>query len=374
MQTEVLRIEPGADATPAVERAAAFLRSGRLVVFPTETVYALAASAGRGDALERLWEVKGLADRPPLTLHVRRQSEVERYVPAVSPLGRRMMEKGWPGPLTLIFKLADPTGAAAYAELDEAGRRAIYGPESVGVRCPDHPLAERLVAAVAEPLVATGAHGTSRGAPVMAEDALRDLDGRVDLILDAGRTRYARPSTIVTLNGRGYQISRPGVYDERMVRRLANYTLLFVCSGNTCRSPMAEGLARQMLARRFGCRVEDLVDRGIALVSAGTMSAGGAPATPEAVRVLSQRGIDLSGHRAQALSADLVRSADRVYTMTASHAAAVREVAPDRASHVERLDAAGDVTDPVGGSEAEYEQCAARIAAALEKRLAEVPL
>ena len=79
----------------------------------------------------------------------------------------------------------------------------------------------------------------------------QELEGKVDLIFDAGPTRYSKPSTLLKVTPQGYEIVRAGVYDERIIERLLKTTILFVCSGNTCRSPMAEAIARQLIAKKL---------------------------------------------------------------------------------------------------------------------------
>jgi len=121
------------------------------------------------------------------------------------------------------------------------------------------------------------------GAPVAAlkagtnehadgRDVARELDGKVDLVLDAGPPRFSKPSTIVRVRQDSYEIVRPGIYDQRIIERLLRTTILFVCSGNTCRSPMAEAIARHILADQLRVPEDDLEKKGLAVVSAGAMA------------------------------------------------------------------------------------------------------
>ncbi len=374
MQTEVLKIDRGSGSPDIRRRAADALREGRLVVFPTETVYGVGLSAASADGLVRLREIKGAAAAHCFTVHVGRRGDVVRFVPEVSPVARRLVEKGWPGPITLLFRVDDPRRCPVVAELPPAGVEALYAAGAVGLRCPDDSFTADLLAEAGVPVVASSANRAGRPPPVTADEALAELGGQVDLVLDGGRTRYGQPSTLVALNGRGYTVARPGVFDERTIRRIATLTILFVCSGNTCRSPMAQGLARRLLAERLGLGDAAAGDSAVQVLSAGTLGlAGGGPA-PEAVEVCRQRGADISGHRTVPLTADLVRSADLIYGMTRAHIDAVAELVPAARDRVRLLDEAGDIPDPLGGTFADYSACADRIAAALERRFQEAPL
>lgn len=149
------------------------------------------------------------------------------------------------------------------------------------------------------------------------------------------------------------------------------YSVLFVCTGNTCRSPMADGLAKKLLSRMKGVGVDELEQAGVRVRSAGTMTGGGSPASAESVQVMSDSGVDLSGHQSTALTEDLIQDADAVYTMTESHRQAVLMLSPSAAEKTHRLDASADIIDPIGYPLDVYRQTAQMIEAALRVRLAE---
>ncbi|MCP4245606.1 MAG: hypothetical protein GY778_01015, partial [bacterium] len=244
---------------------------------------------------------------------------------------------------------------------------------AIGVRCPDDQVASALLTEASVPVVAASANPAGAPAPVDAEEAFEQMSGKVDLVLDSGKTRYAKPSTIVRLNGTGYEILREGVLDGRTIRRLCSVNFLLVCTGNTCRSPMAEVLLRPMLAEKLGCRSEELADRGYHVESAGTSAFPGVPASSGAIEAMKARGIDITGHRSQPLAIDLVNRADHTTAMTGGHVEMVTATAAAARDRV-RLIADDDIEDPIGGNDDVYAQCAERIEKALRQRLKEISL
>ena len=356
-----------------VHRAVEALVEGKLVVFPTETVYGLAARALDAEAVQRLIRAKRRKEGHPLTLAIRSAEEARDYVPDLSPLAERLARRCWPGPVTLVVDDSHPHGLTR--QLPPAVRQAVSPRGTLGLRVPGHRIVLDVLRMLSGPLALSSANRAKQPPPTTAQQALDSLGEEVGLVLDDGPSRYGQASSVVRVAGNRYEILRNGVVPETTLARLSNLMVLFVCTGNTCRSPMAETIFRDMLAQRLDSEPEKIEDRGVMVVSAGVAGLTGGRASDHAIRVMSELGLDLTGHITQPLTESLVRYADVIYTMTESHRRAVVAQWPTAAERTSLLSVEGnDVSDPIEGTLHRYQQCAAQIRAALQSRLDELDL
>ena len=374
MNTRILKIDDPATNQAAVQEAADCLSNGGLVVFPTETVYGVGASIASSDALRRLREVKQRPDTKPFGAHLPGQEAARRLVGAGSTMLNRAVKKLLPGPATILATIPDAEATQVVADmgLPPESKALLYHEGTIGLRCPDHPVAQAVLGAVDSPVVASSANQAGGRDPFTAEQAIEALDGQVDIAIDAGPSQYAKPSTIIRIQGDGVEVIREGVYDKRTVDSMLECVLLFVCTGNTCRSPMAQAVARHELAHRLGPMAADAEAGYFRAVSAGVFASPGSPATPEGVRALEAMNIPTSPHHSQMLSMDLLQQAEAVYCMTESHRRAVLGVVPGIEYKVFRLDADRDIADPIGGGLEVYKVCLNQIQTAIARRFDEL--
>lgn len=252
-----------------VQAAAAALLAGKLVAFPTETVYGLGALATCEAAVARIYDAKERPVDNPLILHVWDVESARRFA-IFDQRGEALAAAFWPGPMTLVLPLKKDTDIAA---------AATAGLDSVAVRVPRHPTAKALLRAVAAPVAAPSANRSGRVSPTTAEHVLADLAGRIDLVLDAGPVDVGIESTVIdfTVDGAA-RILRPGGLARAAIEALIGAPLgSELSAGEPLRSP---GLLARHYAPKTPLRLDvEAVELGEALLAFGSNPPAGAVAT-----------------------------------------------------------------------------------------------
>ncbi len=297
MPIPIVSIFAGGDYGEHIRRGVELLRSGGIVVLPTETVYGAAGLLNQTSSRDRLAALCANGSGP-FTIHLAHPEEAYSYLGEVNDYGRRLIRKLWPGPVGLSFAV-DVERRKQTSSRFNVREADIFDASGITLRCPEHLVASDLISGSAGPIAVAVTQALSGGPTWSAAAAAEALDQKVDLIFDAGPTKYSKPSTLLKVGPESYQVVRQGVYDERIIERLLRTTILFVCSGNTCRSPMAEALARHMLAEQLEVAEPELERKGISVLSAGSYALPGARATPQAVAAVKELGADLSQHRSR---------------------------------------------------------------------------
>jgi L-threonylcarbamoyladenylate synthase len=207
--TRLLTVDPSQPDPVVIDEAAGVLRAGGLVAFPTETVYGLGADATNPASVARIYEAKGRPSANPLIVH---GPDVDSVRPAVSswtPSAQLLAEAFWPGPLTLVLPRSSLIPDAVTA-----------GRDTVGLRVPDSDVARALLARAGRPVAAPSANRSTGVSPTRAEHVLKDLDGQIDLVLNAGPTPIGIESTVLGLTGDTPRLLRPGAITSDQIGRV----------------------------------------------------------------------------------------------------------------------------------------------------------
>ena len=189
-----------------LKEAASILRSGGLVAFPTETVYGLGGNALDEDAARKIYAAKGRPSDNPLIAHVSCVEEVAPLVKEIPEAGRKLMEAFWPGPLTMIFPKSEKVPYGTTGGLD-----------TVAIRMPDDPVANRLIALAGVPVAAPSANTSGRPSPTTADHVWQDMNGRIEMIIDGGPVGIGVESTIVDVSSAVPAVLRPGAITMEML-------------------------------------------------------------------------------------------------------------------------------------------------------------
>ena len=192
-----------------LKEAAGILRSGGLVAFPTETVYGLGGNALDEDAARKIYAAKGRPSDNPLIAHVSCVEEVAPLVKEIPEAGRKLMEAFWPGPLTMIFPKSEKVPYGTTGGLD-----------TVAIRMPDDPVANRLIALAGVPVAAPSANTSGRPSPTTADHVWQDMNGRIDMIIDGGPVGIGVESTIVDVSSAVPAVLRPGAITMEMLEEV----------------------------------------------------------------------------------------------------------------------------------------------------------
>lgn len=332
LSTKVVKVNSRNPQYEHLKAAADVIKKGGLAIIPTETVYGIAADYANQKANERLAEIKKRPKDKPFSLHIADKNRIDEFAAEIPVAAYKLMDKFWPGPLTLVLKAKDNAKG------------------NIGIRLPDDEIAQKVITLSRTALACPSANISGRPAPVNFEEAISDLRGLVDYAIDAGPTRLQIESSIVDLVDGGLKVLREGAIKRQELESVARKkNIIFVCTGNSCRSVMAKAMLEKKLKEKGRDDVE--------VSSAGLMMISGLGASAETKEVLRQEGIDVSGHHSQRLTKEMLDKSDIILVMERVHEERILQSHPEAKGRLFLLrefarvaDNKLDIPDPIGRS------------------------
>ena len=358
--SQVFHVDPRSPDPAAIRAAGDAIRDGRVVAFPTETVYGLGVRYDRPAAVERLREVKQRPDGQPFTVHVASLEQGQQALGRQLPMpARKLADRYWPGPVTLVVP----------SRTDELMGLRVVGDE----------IARDIIRFAGVPVMATSANLHDDPPAVSGAEVRLRMPDAADVIVDAGPSKLQEASSVIACAPLAYKVLREGVVSAAAIARTVRETVCFVCTGNICRSPMAEALMNRLVEQTAERWLKKPWEPAIKSTSAGVRALIGEQITREAVRALEDFDAVKHGEglRGKMISADLFDRCDHIFVMTKDHLRPIEAVEGGRfMDRVELLDPYGkEVDDPYGEPLVTYRRCARRIHDLLVQRfLADVPL
>ncbi|MEM7559753.1 MAG: Sua5/YciO/YrdC/YwlC family protein [Planctomycetota bacterium] len=358
------------------------LAEGQLIAVPTETTYQVAVSALHTEAVERVGSLvdQGILARPTLVL--RSAQEAFDYSPNMSKIASRAVYRAWPGPLVLSLPISNAGGSEQAGrdvslanQLPKVAQSLLLeekgGERFLSQRVTSHPALSEPQRLTRGPLLI--ADCAAENGPVVGPEQVEELLGDTcKLLIDDGPTHFGGLATCVQVSESQCRLMEKGVIEPERLNRLFQLAILVVCTGNTCRSPMAEVLLRDLLKKRFPQFADEQQPR-FHIASAGLSAYPGGPASVEAQVAMQKRGLSLRNHQSQAVTGQSLQQADLVLTMTRNHRAAILQQMPELENRVHLVSGSTeDVSDPFGGPEEVYEDCATQIEGFLESWVAKL--
>lgn len=325
-----------------IKEVAQYLKDGKIVALPTDTVYGLGVVIDNPQAISRLYSIKKRPQSKPFTIHLDSVEKTTKYMAILPPFGYRLIEKFWPGPLTIIY----------YKRLSSDEN------DKIGIRVPAHSVLQKIIKETAVPIYLPSANISGEKEASSSEEVEKIFKDSIDLIVDCGPTTLSKPSMVIDLTIHPFKILREGsIKQEDIVKVFVRRRILFICTGNTCRSVIAQFILDKVIRNSHYLR------NRYEVISAGTFALMGTPPASEVIKLLKEKeDIDATNHQAKRLNRENILSSDLIITMEKVHKDIVIKIEPTAAERTFLLSKflpeskEEDIHDPIGENYESYEK------------------
>ena len=335
-----IHIDPDHIDHSLIKKAAQVILKGGVVALPTETVYGLAVRSDKEEVVEKLYQLKKRPRDKPFSFACGSTVRVVNdFLSIMPPFVYRLMEEFLPGPLTIIY----------YSHQDK----------KIGVRVPSHAVAKAILQELNVPAYLPSANISGEKEAVSAAEVEAVFGDSIDLIVESGRCEYSRPSTVVDFTHKPYKIVREGIVPEKNIARaFVKKRIILVCTGNSCRSPMA-----QFLLVKYLRQLMPYSENRYEIFSAGISAYEGSAAAPYVISILREReDLDVRDFHARKLDKYMVLSSDLIFTMEDAQSEYVLKFVPSSEGRVFNLkkflppELEKDIPDPIGRNMGVYQE------------------
>lgn len=315
---EYYKINPKNPDPVSINRSVQVLKEGGIIVYPTDTLYGLGVDMTNHKAINKLLHLKRRNIRSPISLMVDSIASMESIVGKISPKKQALMKNILPGKFTILLKNKNNEeerneGKISWSHLNQS---------KIGFRIPDNAVCHELSLHISSPISSTSANISGQDSVLSIPEVISQFGNKLDLILDAGPMKSTKGSTVIDLSKLPFMIFRegdismsqlnellPGISFEK---RRTRFTIVFVCSGNICRSPMGEGILKAMVEKT---KFKDVFQ----IESAGTLNLGPIHAHDFSIKVADDNEIDVSTHKAKMINERIVEDSSIIFCMALDH-------------------------------------------------------
>ncbi|MEJ5259088.1 MAG: Sua5/YciO/YrdC/YwlC family protein [Anaerohalosphaeraceae bacterium] len=369
METELIKLGKPLNKE-AVRKVVRALEQGAIAALPTETGYGLAARA-LPDTLAGLDDLKEGAPAPHTVL-LGKKEDISKYVPKVLRPVMKLIRNCWPGPLLLVFEMDQEGLQKMRSVFPEEICRCLYEDGRICLYCPESEETREISSSTVLPVLMSSLN-SEKFNPYAPADVYEYFKGKIDLVVDLDECsiRNKKTFSVVKYGASGLEIIEEGSFSSEMLRKNSLIKILFVCSGNTCRSPMAEAICKKILSDKLGCSIDSLERFGYKVESAGVFAADGLRASKESDIICREYGVSLNEHKSRFLTKQALQESDLVFVMTECHLSDIERMRPsDFQAYL--LDKKAEIPDPAGQDIDVYRRCARQIERALRERIEEI--